>query len=417
MKRFISVSTVMVLLIACITQSEATPESRAAVLFLLAKPSTRSTGMGEAYVAVYDTLAPDAASAHYNPAMIAGQTRRNLSFTHTKWLPALANDMSYNFVGYTQPTEAFGGNVGLVIPYLNMGEQFRTDEHGNTLGTFSSYDFALAAIYGGQISKNMLAGISMKVIRSNLSSVGAGIEKGKGIGTSFAVDVGFLYHITRKLNFGLSLRNMGPEIAYIDASQADPLPQNLMFGVAYKVLESQYNDLLLALDLYKPPGEDLISFINIGVYVVFPAQHAVLLHCVGDGNDRPDSFLISLSFEDTDGNFCFQWHADQKGLDRKHRSTGGTYLYCAFDLHPFCVPLVGPNGLSVHLSRLIQKTKTGIPCLQNLYLRSVCPMNGKKLYQADPERNHSEEWDRSHPYLSNKKPDFKDPQPLAVRLK
>ena len=252
MKRFISVSTVMVLLIACITQSEATPESRAAVLFLLAKPSTRSTGMGEAYVAVYDTLAPDAASAHYNPAMIAGQTRRNLSFTHTKWLPALANDMSYNFVGYTQPTEAFGGNVGLVIPYLNMGEQFRTDEHGNTLGTFSSYDFALAAIYGGQISKNMLAGISMKVIRSNLSSVGAGIEKGKGIGTSFAVDVGFLYHITRKLNFGLSLRNMGPEIAYIDASQADPLPQNLMFGVAYKVLESQYNDLLLALDLYKP---------------------------------------------------------------------------------------------------------------------------------------------------------------------
>ena len=51
---------------------------------------------------------------------------------------------------------------------------------------------------------------------------------------------------------GIALRNLGPKIAYIDASQADPLPQHIVVGVAYEVMDTQYNDLLLSCDLYKP---------------------------------------------------------------------------------------------------------------------------------------------------------------------
>ena len=46
--------------------------------------------------------------------------------------------------------------------------------------------------------------------------------------------------------------NLGPKIAYIDASQADPLPQHLVIGTAYEVVDTQYHDVLLSMDLYKP---------------------------------------------------------------------------------------------------------------------------------------------------------------------
>ncbi|MDP7448954.1 MAG: UPF0164 family protein, partial [Candidatus Latescibacteria bacterium] len=63
----------------------ATPESRAAVLFLLIEPGARASGMGESYVAIAD----DATASYFNPAALAGQTDRKLNFTHQKWLPGL----------------------------------------------------------------------------------------------------------------------------------------------------------------------------------------------------------------------------------------------------------------------------------------------------------------------------------------
>jgi hypothetical protein len=228
-------------------QAAATPESRAAVLFLLIEPGARASGMGEAYVAIAD----DATASYFNPAALYGQTKHQVGLTHMKWLPGLADDMSYNFLAYSQPVEGWG-NIGLNISLLNLGEQTRTDERGNVQGNFSSYDMAVSAAYGAQIANNMSAGIGLKFIRSNLATTGAGIERGKGVGNSFAADLGLLWHLTPTLNFGAALRNMGPKIAYIDASQADPLPQHLVVGMAYKLLDSEYNDVLISLDLYKP---------------------------------------------------------------------------------------------------------------------------------------------------------------------
>ncbi|MCB0257272.1 MAG: PorV/PorQ family protein [Anaerolineae bacterium] len=225
----------------------ATPESRAGVLFLLIEPGARSHGMGESYVAIAD----DATASYFNPAALAGQTQQQVNATHMKWLPALADDLSYSFLGYSVPIEGWG-NFGFNVSLLNLGEQIRTDERGNSDGTFSSFDVAVSAAYGSQISDNMSAGIGLKFIRSNLASQGAGIERGKGVGNSFAADLGFLWHISPTLNFGAALRNLGPKIAYIDASQADPLPQHIVVGMAYQVLDTEYNDVLLSVDVYKP---------------------------------------------------------------------------------------------------------------------------------------------------------------------
>ncbi|MFT5376601.1 MAG: hypothetical protein ACI906_003438 [Candidatus Latescibacterota bacterium] len=247
MKKISAVLLAGLCLFATTEKATATPESRAAVLFLLIEPGARAIGMGESYVAIAD----DATASYFNPAALAGQTQKKLNFTHSKWLPGLADDLSYEFLAYSAPLEGWG-NIGLNVSLLNLGEQTRTDERGNTQGTFRSYDMALAAAYGADISDNMKAGIGLKFIRSNLADQGAGIERGKGVGNSFAADLGFLWMATPNLTFGGALRNLGPKIAYIDASQADPLPQHLVLGAAYEVMDTQYHDVLLSMDIYKP---------------------------------------------------------------------------------------------------------------------------------------------------------------------
>ncbi len=231
--------------------ASATPESRAAVLFLLIKPGARASGMGETYVAIAD----DATATYFNPAALAGQTQRKLNFTHQKWLPGLADDMSYEFLAYSQPLEGWG-NVGLHATLMNLGEQIRTGERGEVLGTFASYDLAFSGAYGADIGEDLAAGIGLKFIRSHLADYGAGIERGKGTGSTFAADLGLLWHATPALTFGAALRNLGPKIDYIDPRQADPLPQHLVLGAAYDLMEAEYHTLLLSADVYKPLIDD-----------------------------------------------------------------------------------------------------------------------------------------------------------------
>ncbi|MFH1569980.1 MAG: hypothetical protein ABIL09_18450, partial [Gemmatimonadota bacterium] len=51
-------------IVASVERAAATPESRAAVLFLLIEPGARAIAMGESYVAIAD----DATASYFNPA-------------------------------------------------------------------------------------------------------------------------------------------------------------------------------------------------------------------------------------------------------------------------------------------------------------------------------------------------------------
>ncbi len=241
----IVISAIMFLSLAA--PSEATPESQAAVLFLLIEPGARASALGDAYVSIAD----DATASYFNPAGLAGQTKRDMTFTHTKWLPGLADDLFFEFVGYSQPIEGWG-NVGVNLSFLTLGTQERRDEFNNDLGTFSSYDFALSLAYGAFVTKESSAGLTLKIIRSNLADVGTGKERGEGVGTTFATDLGYLRRSEDGINFGVALRNLGPKISFVDASQADPLPQHIVVGASYKIINTEFNDIMLTADFYKP---------------------------------------------------------------------------------------------------------------------------------------------------------------------
>ncbi len=247
MKNFFLTLILASMLLAGFSQSYAVSES--AVLFLLISPGARAAAMGEAFVG----LADDATAVYWNPAGLAYQKGREVTLMHANWLPQFGSDLFYDFGAYRQSFEGIG-TVGLNVTYLNLGEQTITDESGPTpLGTFNSNEFAFSGTFGTSLSENWAVGLGLRYIRSNLSSVGAGAEKGDGRASAFSFDVATLYRLpfAPKLSLGLNLSNLGPKITYIDAAQADPLPTNLKVGFAYRLVNNKFNKLTFVGDMNK----------------------------------------------------------------------------------------------------------------------------------------------------------------------
>ncbi len=253
MKKLIIMAVTVALVFTAVSNLFAV--SQAAVLFLLISPGARASGMGEAFVAIAD----DATAAFWNPAGLAFQTNREITLMHCNWLPQLVSDMYYEFIAYRQYFESLGGTLGGNLTFLNMGEQVWTDENTDdqgqpiVLGTFHSWDLAVTLCYATKLTPDLGVGIGMRYIHSHLAPIGAGAEKGKGVADGFAVDLGVLYKLpfVRGLSFGANLSNLGPKVTYIDAAQADPIPTNLKIGFAYRVLDMEYNKLVIAVDTNK----------------------------------------------------------------------------------------------------------------------------------------------------------------------
>ncbi len=225
-------------------QSEATAE------FLMIAPGARAGGMGETGVA----LANDSYATYWNPAGIGRLKGREFSGMHSSWLPQFnLGDMYYDFASYIHHHESYG-TFGINAIFLNLGEQIWTDEDGTELGTFDSYNLALAASYGTELTENLSVGTSFKFIYMKLTDVQVGAQDTDGTGASVAVDLGILYDFSfmPKLTFGANIQNLGPKITFVDAAQADPIPSNMKMGFAYRAMEQEYNKLTFTVDVNKP---------------------------------------------------------------------------------------------------------------------------------------------------------------------
>ncbi len=248
MKKLTSLITILLVLV--IGAPSVFAVSEAAVLFLLISPHARVGGMGEAFVG----LADDVSAIYWNPAGLAFQRGKQFTSMYQPLLPQFnLDDLYYLFGAYRQSYEGLG-TVGFNVTYANYGQQIITDETGpDALGTFNSNEYALTFSYATLLSENTGVGLNIKYIRSNLSEVGAGVEKGDGKANAFAVDIGFLQKnlLINRLNFGLNIANIGSKITYIDNAQADPLPTNLKAGFAYIALDQEYNRLTFLADVNK----------------------------------------------------------------------------------------------------------------------------------------------------------------------
>ena len=218
----------------------------AGAIFLLISPGAGAQGTGEAQVAKVD----DAYASFYNPAGLAYLQGTHLSGMHVRWLPQLAKDINYEYLGYSRNLGSIGSLGGHFV-YLDLGEQQGMDEFGNPTEKFKSYMWASTTSYGTQLNSKSSLGVSFKVFHQKLANSAVGYEEGKPSSTDFAFDVGYLNRITDKLKLGFCISNIGPPIDFIDKDQADPAPTNLRAGLSYDILNNKYNRLTFLSDFNK----------------------------------------------------------------------------------------------------------------------------------------------------------------------
>ena len=225
-----------------------------AVPFLQIEPDSRASGMGMTGVAVAD----NAAAVFWNPAGLAQQTGTEVSFTHAPWLPALGADLSYEYLA-GKHNLGNAGTIGAHLTYFNLGTQNATDEFGNSLGEFSSYELSTGVSYGKQVTPNLSLGTGVRLVYSNLTG---GLDVGNSTttaGVSYGVDLGLIYKgpnlglgQSSRPSVALSLANFGPGISYTDsAGVSDAIPTTLRFGGALDTRLDDFNRITLAVDFNK----------------------------------------------------------------------------------------------------------------------------------------------------------------------
>jgi hypothetical protein len=185
--------------------------------------------------------------------------RSEFILMHVKWLPNLTGDMYYEFLSFVHNIRGMG-TIGFSVIFLTYGAIDFTDANGTQIGTGHPFEITGCLSYGTSLTNSLKWGMSVKIIHSRLSPQGAGAEKGSGIATDFAFDTGILYKLTRRLQFGAAVTNIGPNISYIDAAQADPLPRNLGVGLSYRLIDSPYNRLIVQGELNK-----ILTKLNKGI--------------------------------------------------------------------------------------------------------------------------------------------------------
>ena len=223
----------------------ANAQAEAGAQSLLIAPGARSDAMGRAYVAV----ANDANAVWWNPGALAFTTGHDVSSMYARLVPDLAEDVFFSYTSYAQHVEGWGG-IGFSLGYLSYGKSIATDVDGNELGTFTSYEVAPTIAYGTELMNNMGFGVALKFVRVDLAPADKTQDRAQGAGSSFAADVGALYKVPQlKSSIGLAIQNLGPNIAYIDQDQSDPLGRNAKLGVAVTPVETELYRVVVAADV------------------------------------------------------------------------------------------------------------------------------------------------------------------------
>ncbi|MGQ9708716.1 MAG: PorV/PorQ family protein [bacterium] len=231
----------------------------------------RSTGMGEAFVAIAD----DASAAYWNPAGLALVNSRAVLVNHIDWI----TDINHEFLCAVVPTRA--GNIALSVTALSLGqfEETTIDQYQGTGRTFTGTDVALAVSYARMFTDKLAFGLSAKVLSERIWDVGT---------TGIAFDFGVHYNTGwRNLRLGMAIANFGPDLHYsgnqlnfthdpdwewpwtrepIPATyltETFPLPVLFRFGIAYDLFRDENNALTGAIDLNH--FNDVNEKVNMGL--------------------------------------------------------------------------------------------------------------------------------------------------------
>lgn len=313
MKFRILISACLALLLVAGLSTGALAQGTSGAQSLNITPGARADGMGRANVA----LSNDATSNWWNPAALAQVNQKVFSLMHTQLVPDLADDVYYEFLGYNQHVEGWGG-VGASLIFLTYGKSIATDEQGNERGTFSSYELSPSLSLGTEIAKGLSAGVTLKYVYVNLAPKEFTLDGQAGTGDTFAADLGALYDIpSLATRIGVNVQNLGPKISFIDEDQSDPIGRNLKVGVGIKPVDTGTFRLLVEGDVNKSLiYSDEKAILNGGLELSYSTYAALRGGYIydKDGDIRDPSFGFGVQV----GTLAFDYASvpQARGLDR-----------------------------------------------------------------------------------------------------
>ena len=181
--------------------------------FLKIEPGAKPAGMGGAYTAI----SGDINALYYNPAGISSIQSNELAAMHTEWI----TDIKYDFAAGVFNLK--NGVIGFSATLLTMGEIEGRDENRQTTGGFTAYDFSFNMSYARELNSAYSLGAGLKYIRQSIDD-----ETADGI----AVDIGAQRKLGNIFSLGAAVKNIGPQMKFIDEGYSLPLTAGFGAGVS-----------------------------------------------------------------------------------------------------------------------------------------------------------------------------------------
>ncbi len=193
--------------------------------FLDIGSGARAAALSGAFTAVGDDLD----DAYWNPAGLAGMDKSELGFEYSDWLL----DMKHQSLSGVFPMKR--GVSGFQFIRLSQPPLERRGADRVYEGNFQSYSQSLGLLFSRKVSGSLTGGVKFQFIQSKLDADKA---------ATVALDFGSLYRAEGSpLSFGLTVKNVGRGLKYID--QRDGLPLTVSFGGLY----APHTGLNLSLDI------------------------------------------------------------------------------------------------------------------------------------------------------------------------
>jgi len=206
--------------------------------FLNLTSSARISALGGKNVALADG---DLNLAYFNPSLLTEEIHNNLALNYA----TLFSGISYGNVAYARTVPKIGTFAG-GIQYINYGTFTAADETGQITGQFRAAEYALYFTYSKTFDTCWNVGITFKPVYSSL-------ERYQAFGV--AADLGASYISPNRLfTAGLVLRNMGLQFKGYYTESKEPLPFEILAGVAQKL---QYAPLRFLITLQQLQRFDL----------------------------------------------------------------------------------------------------------------------------------------------------------------
>jgi hypothetical protein len=244
--------------------------------FLKVGMGARPVGMGEAFTAI----SGDINSIYWNPAGLARIEGIDLTFMHNRWF----QEISSNYLAAAFKIKKNIIGVGLALNRVPDIE-VRDKPTAEPVGTFDAEDLVLTLGYAKSFGAKLDLGISVKGLYQKIYTY-----ETSGLG----FDIGGVYVLNDKLQFGTAILNLGPKMKFKEEKFSLPLVYRL--GAAYKTSERQLNgDILLGLDLIKPRDSDLK--LHSGIEYNYDKILSLRIGYQSGYDDKSFSFGMGLGYE------------------------------------------------------------------------------------------------------------------------